>query len=425
MSRRALIRVTLAWALTHVPLFLLVLLVVSRAQDVRFYAGWAQILSGGAFPYHDPQWQYPPGAGALLWLPTLFGDDYDAAFHWLAFTADAAIMAMLLWAAHRRRAGTAGPWLWVVAMPLLGSVAVYSRYDVLVAVFAVAAVLVMAARPALGGVLAGLGAVIKVWPGLILFGAPPRRRGGLAALGAAVATVAVVLTAFGLTMAHALSFVTSQAERGVEIESIFAMPFLIGRHLGWPGRVEFRYGSVEYVGPYVWLAADAALVVTVLAFGWLLVWRARSRRWTPATVADASLTATLLFIVVSRVISPQYLVWVLALGAVTLCGRGSSQRPVVVLLLVVTGLTQLEFPIVFEGIKAGQPLPSAVLLVRDILLVVMTVYSMRRLWRASVSTPEPESPAPPDVPSDPADGAGATALSPARARSRWAPGPTP
>lgn len=418
MSRRSLIRVVLAWALTHLPLFLLVLLVVSRAQDVRYYAGWARILDGGAFPQHDPQWQYPPGAGALLWLPTLLGGDYDAAFHWLAFAGDAAIMAMLVWAAHRRQAGTAGPWLWVVAMPLLGSVAFYSRYDVLVAVFAVASVLVMAARPALGGVLAGLGALIKVWPGLILFGAPPRRRGGLAALGGAVATVAVVLTTFGLTMAHALSFVTAQTGRGVEIESIFAMPFLIGRHLGWPGRVEFRYGSVEYVGPYVWLAADAALVVTALAFGWLLLWRVRSRRWRPATVADAALTATLLFIVVSRVISPQYLVWVLALGAVTLCGRGSSQRPVVGLLVLVTGLTQLEFPIVFEGIKAGQPLPSAILLLRDVLLVVTTVYSMRRLWRASVNPPQDVPPAFADSPSDVTGTAGATRLSANRSRSR-------
>ncbi len=389
MTRRQTRVAWLAWALAHLPLFTLVLLVVSRAQDVRYYQGWAAVVAGGAFPAHDPTWQYPPGAGALLWLPRLFGSDYDAAFHWLTLAADAAIMAMLVRAARRRGAGPAGPWLWTATAPLLGSVAIYSRYDVLVAVFAVAAVLAMAARPAVGGLLAGLGAVVKVWPGLILFGAPPRRRGGWSAVASAVGMAGAALAVFHLTMANSLSFVRTQGGRGVEIESIFATPFLVGRWLGWTGRTQFRYGSVEFVGPGVGVAGLAALVATALAFGWMLLWRLRARAWTPATAVDAALTATLLFIVVSRVISPQYMIWVLALAAAALCVPGSSQRPVAALLVAVAGLTQLEFPVVFEGIKAGQLAPSAVLLARNALLVATTGYAMRRLWRSTAGKAEP------------------------------------
>ncbi len=61
---------------------------------------------------------------------------------------------------------------------------------------------------------------------------------------------------------------------------------------------------MEFTGPYVSSVADASLALTAVAFGLLLLWRIRARRWTDATPYDAALSAVLLFTVTSRVISP-------------------------------------------------------------------------------------------------------------------------
>jgi hypothetical protein len=387
--------VCLAWAVTRLPMFLLVLRVIPNSLnfesgDVTTYQQWAGQLAAGHFPATDVRWQYPPGSAAILLLPKLLGGPYHQAFAVVALAADALILALLLRAT--REGERFGPWLWVVAVPLLGLI-VYYRYDMLVSVFAVAAVLVMARRPITGGILTGLGAIVKVWPGLILFGAPPRHRGGIRALTAAITTALAVYAAFTLTMTGADSFLRYQSKRGIEIESIFATPFMIIRHLGVTYRTPLRYGSYEYVGPGVTLVGYLALATTLLALGWMILWRYKANHWTPATIGDAALTATLLFIVISRVISPQYMIWVLALAAAALCIPGTSQKPTALLILITTAITQIEYPGVFDhGIVPGHVLPSLVLVVRNVLLLTTTVVSMRRLWRATVTPPATTTP---------------------------------
>ncbi len=374
------------WLATRAAMALLVLRIIPNplafeAGDVNTYQVWAAQLAAGHFPAADVRWQYPPGAAAVIWLPRLLGSHYHAAFALTALAADALILAMLI-RASCGRADRLGPLMWTAAVPLLGLIVFY-RYDVLVSVFAVAATLAMAARPAWGGVLAGVGTLVKLWPGLTLFGMPPLRRGGARALIGAVAAALAVAAGFAVTMTGSTSFLRYQSKRGVEIESIFATPFMVMRHLGWHYSTPLRYGSYEYVGPYVGAAGYVALAATVAAFGWMLLWRIRCRRWTPAVAGDAALTATLLFILVSRVISPQYLIWVLALAAAALCRRETSQRPVAALLLAAAVLTQVEFPIAFSGLIAGHLLPALVVLARDALLVAATALSMGRLWRAT------------------------------------------
>ena len=84
---------------------------------------------------------------------------------------------------------------------------------------------------------------------------------------------------FTAAMPGALAFVTFQRDRGTEIESLGALVFHVARHHGWDGQVLLHYGSVEFLGPYVNVVSDAALALTALAFGWLLLWRLRATRW--------------------------------------------------------------------------------------------------------------------------------------------------
>jgi hypothetical protein len=212
--------------------------------------------------------------------------------------------------------------------------------------------------------------------------------------GVAAAVLAAVCAVFA---GPAVSFLAHQAARGLEIESVAATPLMIWRQAGWAGRIAYRFGALQLTGWPVSLAQDASLLGLVLAvaavLGWRLLIASGRARWRPEFVADAPLAATLLFLVVSPVLSPQYLLWVLGLAAACLATGHTTQRPVAVAVLAAAGLTQLIFPVGWASLVAGSGLATGVLVVRNLLLAVATVLSGWRILAAS--SPGGADPAPP------------------------------
>ncbi|MFJ9803619.1 glycosyltransferase 87 family protein [Streptomyces wuyuanensis] len=344
------------------------------------YARWSGQLLGGTFPPDDPTWQYPPGAGAVILAPALFPWlTYFQAFAALALLADAAVTAAL---ARAGGAGGPGVWTWTGGLPLLMHIPL-ARYDVQVTALAVLALLAVHGRPRLGGALAGLGAAVKLWPALTLVGTPRGRTTRLAWASAAAAAIGAV-AALALGLAGPLGFLRQQGGRGVQVESLGGSVLALNRLLGGEGRVEYRYGAFEFTGPYVTLVARVCLLLTAAAFLLLLLWRLRARRRSDATPFDAALCAVLLFTVTSRVISPQYLIWLLGLAAVCLTSRHTSQRPVALLLLPATALSTLAYPVLYQDVIDVTPVGGGVVLVRNLLLLAAAVLSARRLWAATV-----------------------------------------
>lgn len=388
-------RILTVWGLTRTVLLLCVFHVVTApgpdvTSDVTvIYQGWYEVLRTGTFPLDDVTWQYPPAAALPVLSPALLPFlDYASAFFALALLCDAAVCALLLYAGRRPGKSPRGAWVWVVGVALLGPT-VYARYDVLVAAVAVTALLAGARHPRLLGVLAGFGALLKVWPVLLLVGTPrglPTRR----AWRAAAATGVVLTLAFLVAMPGALAFLTFQRDRGTEVESLGALVFHVGRYVGWRGEVRLNYGSVEFLGPYVPLVSTAAQALSVAAFCWLLVWRLRARARSASTPADAAFVAVLLFTATSRVISPQYMLWLVGTAAVCLVFRGSRMEVPARLVLGATFVTFLEFPVWFSHVVASDPLGVSLLLVRNGLLVAAALLACRNLWRETVREPRGE-----------------------------------
>ena len=288
----------------------------------------------------------------------------------------------LLWRAGRGSGRSPrGAWVWVAGVPLLGPT-VYARYDLLVTAVAVAALLAAGRHPRVAGTLAALGALLKVWPALVLVG----MRGWRPWIAAAVSGAGLAVL-FAVSMPGAFAFLTFQRERGVEVESVGSLVFHVARHFGWEGGVLLNYGSMEFLGPHVDTVGTVSLGLSAVGFGWLLLWRLRASRpaaprFAAHTAADAAFVAVLLFTVSSRVISPQYLVWLVGLGAVCRCFRASRMRVPVALVLAATPLTALEFPLLFADVVASTPLGITLLAVRNGLLVAATLLGTRALWRS-------------------------------------------
>ncbi|MET8626910.1 glycosyltransferase 87 family protein [Kitasatospora sp. NPDC004669] len=346
------------------------------------YHAWYGVLQTGTFPFDDVTWQYPPGAALIILLPGLLPWSYLVSFWVICGIADAAAAALLIRTGLRKGRALTGAWMWVVGVPLLGPM-IYNRFDILVTALALAGLLALVRRPAVGGLLLGLGGIVKIWPLIGLIGTPSGRRTRRSwTLAAATAVSVGFLLAAGMN--GAFDFLTFQADRGIEVESVGALPLHFARIAGaWDGRVTMNYGSPEMLGPWVSVISKVMMAGTVLGFLWLLLWRFTAHRRNAATMYDAALCALLIFVVTSRVISPQYLVWLIGVAAVCLTVRGTSQRPVALLILIACPLTLVEFPTMFTQILASDPWAITVLTLRNLLLLTAAVLSGIRLWRST------------------------------------------
>ncbi|MFJ9543566.1 glycosyltransferase 87 family protein [Streptomyces sp. NPDC101225] len=390
-------RALMLWLLVHNAAPLLGRGSVAREVS-RLYQHWYGVLAQGAFPAHDPLWQYPPGAGPVLLSPALLpGLTYFQAFVALTLAADAAITLALTGAGTRPGRTLLGAALWIGALPLLLHMPLV-RYDVQVTALAVLSLLALPRLTRAYGAFAALGALVKVWPALVLLGAP-RGRATRSAWTWAAATGTAALALLTALFTDPLAFLEEQGGRGVQIESLGGTALALATHAGWPGQVRYQYGSLEFTGPHVRTVAHLMLALTAAALALLLLWRLRARHWTPATPFDAALSAVLLFTVTSRVISPQYMIWLLGAAAVCLTSRHTVQRPVAALVVVATAITAVAYPALYSEVRECTWTGCALMLARNGLLAAAAVLSLTRLWR-STATPPPAPPRPHRAPPD-------------------------
>jgi hypothetical protein len=363
----------LLWAALRAALVVIILGWVpwpEQVNDLRIYADWvAASLGAGEYP-QDTMWQYPPLAGLVFllgaWLP-----GGRMGFVLLFLAVDAAIMGML--ATQSGRTGrTGGRRLWAL-LPLLTGPLLLARFDVVPTALAVAAVIVARARPALSGAFAAVGAWIKVWPALVVSGL--RRadlpRGLLAALATSAAIVVVLL----LTTRDPMGFLTGQRDRGLQIESVAAWPFLVGRALGLDVAVVYQYGAHEVLAPGVEVAAGVTVLVTAALIGLVAVQRLRGAlEHLPA--ADGALATVLFSVVTSRVFSGQYFIWLLGLAAVCLGDPATRMRRTTALLIGAAAATHLVYPWLYTALLEGRLVALLVQTARIGLTVAATVLAI-------------------------------------------------
>ncbi|WP_338898727.1 glycosyltransferase family 87 protein [Streptomyces sp. TG1A-60] len=389
-TRRLSFGLPAVWGATRLLLLLFVFKVyVFPGPDVTsdvsvIYRDWYEILRTGTYPLDDVTWQYPPAAALAILSPALLPFlDYASAFFVLAFLTDLAVLALLVHAGARPGKSRRGAWVWVVGLPLLGPT-VYARYDVMVTAVAVAALIAGSRHPRAMGALTAFAALLKVWPALLLLGARKR-----AAWVWAAVTGLALAALFALSMPGAFAFLTFQRDRGTEVESLGALVFHVARQFGWDGEVRLNYGSVEFLGDHVDIVSEAALLLSAAAFAWMLLWRVRARRFAPHTPADAAFVAVLMFTATSRVISPQYMVWLVGLAAVCLCFRASRMAVPAVVVLAASLVTVLEFPVWFAHVVVSDWLGVTLLFVRNGLLVLAALLAACELWHDTVTRPAP------------------------------------
>lgn len=348
-------------------------------SDTRLYASWAAILRTGHFPA-DPSWQYPPGAGGVLVGPALTGAGYHAAFVALMLAVDLTVLVGLLHAGRRSR-GTAAAWTWLAGIAAVGPVAL-NRFDLVPTGLAVAGVLV--ASPYAAGALLCLGGLVKLWPAVLIAGV--RERGmpvrGLTTM-LAVGGAALAALAGAGRLGEALRFAGHTRDRGLQIESVAATPYLLV-HAFAPdaGGLEItrRFGAYEVVGRFVGSGVTITTVATLAGLAAYAAVAVLSRRGRlPEDPVGLAFAAVLLLVVTSKVLSPQYLVWAVGLGAATLLGPDRRHRTAVLLVVVAAALTQGIFPGTYLSLLHARPGAVVLLAARNAVLLTALLLTVRRV----------------------------------------------
>ncbi len=368
----------------------------SVINDVKLYAEWSSLLVTGRFPIGDDMWQYPPGAGIVFAIAAVMGSNPVAAFVIIALACDLAALIVLVVAGRRRGVGLDAAWAWVIGALLVGPVWL-ARFDVVPTLAAVVA-LVLIARPVWSGAAAAAGTLLKVWPGLMLI-ALPRRSLPRGILGFVVMSAAI-LGAVLLWSTGGVSFLGEQGARGLQVESVGALPFMAWNVFS-EVPTEFRFGAMEVD---VSSTIPLGLAITLAGFavlGVLGVLRLLGRLETLAP-ADVALVALLVSMVTSRVLSPQYSVWVVGVAAVTFLDPRSRMRTVVWLLVPSILVTQVIYPYGYGSFLNGDWWAVALQVIRVALLVAATGLGLwivlrqalsRQALRRDVREPHPGTPA--------------------------------
>lgn len=353
-------------------------------SDTVVYAKYGDRIGAGDVPYRDFEVEYPPGALVPFVLPALVSSTqgrFDDAFEALMLVALAVVCVLIvislraLRASPGRVAFSVGAFL--AGVILLGPF-ILTRFDLYAAAITLAAICaILHRRATLGPILLGAAIATKIYPAVVLPLLAARiwkREGPSAALrgiGLSIGTVVVVYLPFALLAPEgATKSVWRQLGRPLQIESLasgvlLALHHAAGMPLGWAS----GSGSQNLSGTVAGIASGVTTVVGVAALALVWVRYARGDAESAARFTQYAAAATVAFVTFGKVLSPQFLVWLLAIVILVPGVRGTIAT---ILLLLACLLTRAWFPHTYwELVKQFDPTASFIVLVRDLVLVAL------------------------------------------------------
>ena len=369
-----------AWVLTRIIIIYLGYQKVHPIQgwwaDVALYDWWANNMMHGSFPLNDAMWQYPPLAAPIFLIGFAINHN-PIGFVLFALVADLAVLLLLAYKARLENASRVSPlWLWVAAPLIVGPI-LLGRFDIFPTAVAVAA-LVFVQRSAVFGALVAVGTLTKIWPLLALFGTPRQSaRTALSSFALTGVGLSIVLVAW---WPNAFGFISGQKARGLQIESVAALPYMWLMALHKNVKIELQFGAIQVVAAHTAIVCGVITVIGVALFAGLAALKLMGRL-EHLSPADLTLAAVLISLITSRVLSPQYSVW--PIGILAVCAFHPPRRFKLIASLIITSCVagQILYPALYIQFELGQIGPLLIQTIRIIALLAATVVVGMNVWQ--------------------------------------------
>ena len=392
-----------------VLVFLIASVVVTRppwsvgvqVSDVPDYELYGEAAVAGEVPYRDVRIEYPPGSVAAFALPAVAAEgaaEYARAFAWLMRLCGVLLVVAVgvsLRLLGRTALEAACACALVALLPLLLGRIVLQRFDLLpAALFALALAALLARRDRTAFALLALGVGTKLYPAValpIFLVAVARRRSPRAAatcLLVFAGVLAAMLVPFAVAGPDGFADAfTRQAGRPLHHESTAGAALLALHQLtGLDLETMRSHGSTNLPGqPADTLARLSVLVqLGALAAIWLA---AMGRALSDELVVLTCAAATVAFVVLGKVLSPQFLIWLAPLVPLV---RGRRGMVAAATLAVAIVLTQAYFPRRYYALAELAAVPSWIVVARDLVLLAvlaLLVAPWRNVGRRAPAAP--------------------------------------
>jgi hypothetical protein len=353
------------------------------SNDLSIYRQAGEAILRGEIPYRDFFIEYPPGSFPAFVPPALFSTD-EPGYMTLFSSEMALVLVATLVLTALAACRIQGSWLvpagtFAAAAIMLYPVAV-TRYDAVVAL-TLAIAIFCAARGGHYLLLAyaalGLGAAAKLIPALATVSLALARgravRGYVVFLGVLALFFAPALLLGGSAFLGSFAY---HADRGLQVESLAASVLM---KLGLVSDVVFGYGAFEVRGRGVELAGSISLPVTgvLLLVTALFAYREyRKGRLGLGAFPRYAAALILAFMLGSKVLSPQFVIWLLPLVPVSAGGVaqvGVAQVGVSAIFLAICLTTTQVYPFHYADlVNLRAPGPN-LLFSRNLLLVLLWI----------------------------------------------------
>ena len=353
---------------------ILLLIVVAEFGNQAFYADVnhyfvsARDLSLTHLPYRDFLWEFPPLTTiALVLIPALgHSQEYFVLAFVLIFGVGLEYGSLTYLRCAFPEKTKDITILWTVAVLPLCSFAWFRLDWISVFPTVVALVAIERRKPATVAIIAGVAA--KVWPATlcaIFIARREWRRLGLVIAG----IVALCLLWYLFSPKGVSDFLEFRRGSGYQIESLPGAALLLAG-VDW----EFRYGSVIVsTGRYQWV--QAVLNIFTICGGAAIVSATLFRRAAPVPLV-ASLVLVLL--IGSRIISPQYLVWLAPF--VALCW---TQRREIGYWYIASSMLTLWVVVQYQKLYSSPIWVSIPLMIRNLILLWMLVLFVQETFASN------------------------------------------
>jgi hypothetical protein len=374
------------WALTASKLFPDAI----SFGDLSLYDYWAYQVDNGTGVYGlVTDWVYPALAFVPIWIAGALNlVSYEVSWLTLVFGLNTAAVLLLV----RRESnggvftGTNASWAFLSALLFLGPVAV-SRIDAVSSALAILGLVAIKRNST--GIAAALFTIagwIKIWP-VALFAAmiavfKKRLQAIIVATSISASIICVGLLAGGTKV---FGFVLQQQERGIQIESVMATPWMWLAKFG-SANIFFDDSILtnQVSGPLVQQLAAVSnylLFIALAITAFLAIRAVRAGRNRTQVFALAALTGVLDLIVFNKVGSPQFMIW-LAVPLVALVYFGINKSKVALAMgAAILLLTQLVYPVFYIELLGLETMPLGLLTVRNLLLVALLIWANTQLLK--------------------------------------------
>lgn len=372
-------------------------------SDTFIYRDWTSAgfrdenLSGGPSPWVYPVLALMPMAIAGLAGPGPFF------FLWvLMITVLDGLAVGKLTAWGRRREAIPAAWWWLVFVLIMGCLG-FARVDGLTAPIVLIALAYGVSHPFIASTLLSVATWMKVWPAAVMLSlfTVVKQRTKVVAAGILTSVLVIALTAAVGQLPKLFNFLTQQGDRGMQLEATFTTPWLwlSVLHVG-DSRMYMNadINSMQVDGPGTAfmsflmqpLLALAAILVAALTFWALHNGKRTGGADRTELLLAGSLTMAAAFVVFNKVGSPQFMVWLAPAVAVGLAHSWKEWRVPAAMLIAIGVATYFIYPLFYDALSHNNPWMALVLTVRNVLLVILLCWSVRRLYLLGKKIPADE-----------------------------------